>query len=66
MLSEKQVEEMKGAATATLVSLHDCVEEPGFKLALAILVLANDRDEWRRYAERLPPAASAWVRGKDV
>lgn len=63
MLSEKHVEEMKRAATVTLVSLHDRVEEPGFKLALAILVLANDCDEWRRYAERLHPAASACVGG---
>ena len=59
VLKDAHVKQFQGEAVEVLACLHEAAEEPAFKLALAVLVLAKDRNEWRNYAERLVSRASS-------
>ena len=59
VLDDARVTQFLNDAVEVLACSHDAVKEPTFQLALAVLALVKDRNEWRNYAERVPPVTSA-------
>jgi hypothetical protein len=58
VLNDNCVTRFQNDAVEVLACLHETVNEPASQLALAVLALVKDRNEWRSYAERVAPVAS--------
>jgi len=53
VLTDVRLSELQREATDVIATLDSALEDPRFKLALAALVIAKDRNSWKRYAGRM-------------